>query len=600
MEKSPISRGRRLSVVEHAVLLGVLWGALYLAGVFRLLPFSVPLLALVALYALFWLAVGRRPIKGGVYQDSVAYVPNRYTSTGALTRDSPEMAKVYRKRMDFKAYIRDRNNRNLFITGRSGSGKSTLMRYLINLFPESSKTIFSFKAGDEYLKLGIPILRVADYAGNPFQDREAFVQAFLVTYPITSQGVVAASVQNLLRSILKRSNSWRSLHSNIEGEMAKEKSGSVTSSAYAYILQKLADLELPSSASGLTATGSFVLDFSGLNEAAKSFYAELYLRQKWHEIEASAPEPMKHIMVIDEAHRLLKSEATIFGEVARLIRSKGALWCGTQNYSDLEPEVRNQFTMQLLFSTKSERDLRALKEINALLPFVAVELRDHYFTDVAMCNVRNSIPIYTTEISRLNDCKANYIKAELPDVSVELPQPEEVQDYTQKIMEMLNQEASWPNKLAKRLIEEESMDLGKAKFIVSKALQRLQKDGEVDRQMLPLGNIEVMLYYRKDPAMSGLHKFMEREVTKKLEAQSITYELAMTGEDKPDIMTKNFDIEIETGLKHDISELARKLTNATKKTYIVVPSEVELEHYRRAIDNPAVVTTRFEDSISFK
>ena len=68
---------------------------------------------------------------------------------------------------------------------------------------------------------------------------------------------------------------------------------------------------------------------------------------------------MKHIIIIDEVHRLLKSEATIFGEVARLIRSRGAIWCGTQNYSDLPDYVRNQFAMHLLFSTKSEKDLKA-------------------------------------------------------------------------------------------------------------------------------------------------------------------------------------------------------------------------------------------------
>ena len=110
--------------------------------------------------------------------------------------------------MDFKGYLSDRNNRNLLISGRSGSGKSTLMRYVIGLFPDATKTIFSFKVGDEYLKLGIPILRIADYAGNPFTDKEAFVQSFLVTYTISNTGVVAASIPNLLRAVLADSNSW--------------------------------------------------------------------------------------------------------------------------------------------------------------------------------------------------------------------------------------------------------------------------------------------------------------------------------------------------------------------------------------------------------
>ena len=61
---------------------------------------------------------------------------------------------------------------------------------------------------------------------------------------------------------------------------------------------------------------------------------------------------------------------------------------------------------------------------------------------------------------------------------------------------------------------------------------------------------------------------VEREVTKKLEVESIVYELAKPGEDKPDIMTKDFDIEIETGLKRDLRKLEQKLVKATKITYI--------------------------------
>jgi hypothetical protein len=50
-----------------------------------------------------------------------------------------------------------------------------------------------------------------------------------------------------------------------------------------------------------------------------------------------------------------------------------------------------------------------------------------------------------------------------------------------------------------------------------------------------------------------------------LEEKSIEYTLAKPGEDKPDIMTRDFDIEVETGLKHDIKELEKKLATAPKK-----------------------------------
>ena len=71
--------------------------------------------------------------------------------------------------------------------------------------------------------------------------------------------------------------------------------------------------------------------------------------------------------------------------------------------------------------------------------------------------------------------------------------------------------------------------MGEAKFAVSKALRALQKDGLIGRERMLLGDNEVVLYYRRYNAMSGFHRFMEREVTKKLEAQGITYELAKPG-----------------------------------------------------------------------
>ena len=124
---------------------------------------------------------------------------------------------------------------------------------------------------------------------------------------------------------------------------------------------------------------------------------------------------------------------------------------------------------------------------------------------------------------------------------------------------------------------------------MSKALKTLQSDGFIARQMIKLKDKQVMLYYKRDSSMSGLHKFMEREVTRQLEEQGIAYELAKPGEDSPDIMTKDFDVEIATGLKKDLTEFKERLAKATKKTYVVVPSEAEKERYRK-ITNVTITT----------
>ena len=149
---------------------------------------------------------------------------------------------------------------------------------------------------------------------------------------------------------------------------------------------------------------------------------------------------------------------------------------------------------------------------------------------------------------------------------------------------MLETEASWPSKLAKDIAKAEGM-ADEPKLAVSKALKVLQTEGLIARQALELEGKEVMLYYRRDPSMSGLHRFMVNEVIKKLEEKGIEYTLAKPGEDKPDIMTKDFDIEVETGLKHDINELKLALISATKKTYLIILREAEKNRYQEVICN---------------
>ena len=139
-------------------------------------------------------------------------------------------------------------------------------------------------------------------------------------------------------------------------------------------------------------------------------------------------------------------------------------------------------------------------------------------------------------------------------------------DYRERVLKMLTEEASWPSKLAREIATQEGTEQESVKFAVSKALKMLQNDGLIARQMIKLKDKEVMLYYKRDSAMSGLHKFMEREVTKQLEEQGITYELAKPGEDKADIVTKDFDIEIETGLRNWVEERFDRIQGKVDKS----------------------------------
>ena len=49
-------------------------------------------------------------------------------------------------------------------------------------------------------------------------------------------------------------------------------------------------------------------------------------------------------------------------------------------------------------------------------------------------------------------------------------------------------------------------------------------------------------------------------------------------------MTKDFDIEVETGLKKDLTDFKLKLLEIIKKTYVVVINESEKEKYEKLTD----------------
>ncbi len=84
---------------------------------------------------------------------------------------------------------------------------------------------------------------------------------------------------------------------------------------------------------------------------------------------------------------------------------------------------------------------------------------------------------------------------------------------------------------------------------------------------------------------------MVNEVIKKLEEKGVEYILAKPGEDKPDIMTKDFDIEVETGLKHDIKELENRLVSTNKKIYVMVPNQTEKEKYQNILSNLLMIVS---------
>ncbi len=301
-------------------------------------------------------------------------------------------------------YLKKKPNQNLLICGTTGQGKSKLMRLALEIMP-NPKTIFSYKENDEYLQIEGNFIAAERSLPNPFNDPEAFTDAFAVAFNLQSEGIQASTAMSLVSSLAKESRTWADFISNAKKHAAKARDANVRS-ATNYLLEKIKALTYDSKQIELDLGKTNVLDMSLLNDDAKTFYSELFLRQIYAGLKRRRGAD-KVIVCVDEAHRLTRNvqskRQSIINEMSREIRAFGMLWTATQNLSDIPDPLRNQFATQFLFSTTSEGDMRALGQIDRDLARCVSELRNHEFVDAKHEDVHKSIGIFRADISSLKE-----------------------------------------------------------------------------------------------------------------------------------------------------------------------------------------------------
>ncbi|EQD71863.1 ATPase, partial [mine drainage metagenome] len=214
---------------------------------------------------------------------------------------------------------------------------------------------------------GYQIRDISKTLPNPFANPEAFVNAFVVAFPLGSIGIQASLVPTTIEKLVKKSANWHDFSNAVEKELKGTKETNIRS-AVSFI--KAHSARLAYDVGGFSiGNETVVLDFSALNEDAKGFYAELVLRQVYSDMEQRKRKDV--LICVDEAHRLTTGDFgryhTIIVEMSREIRDKGMLWITTQNYADMPDSIRNQFASQFLFKTTSQADLSALRSIEPLL-----------------------------------------------------------------------------------------------------------------------------------------------------------------------------------------------------------------------------------------
>ena len=494
---------------------------------------------------------------------------------------------IAERKVDIKNYIDHRANRNVFICGTSGQGKSFLTRYLLDLFT-NQKIIFNFKPNDEYLKLGYPIVDMSKSLPNPFTNSEAFLNAYLITFPIQSLGITAEQIPVFVRELARESRNWKEFDDNLRRRQAHTKDR-IQQGALMFIANTMKSLVTDQAYVVEIGGENLVFDFSKLNPDAKTFYAEVILRQLWHEITIEEKR-MNVLICVDEAHRLLKKfekYESIYNEMSREIRAYGMLWTSTQNLSDMNEDIRNQFATQFTFNTNKLEDEQALRGTDEMLQWSVTSLGLHVFTDARYQWVHEVVPEFVLYY-RPKDARRVYRQG----IAVQEGGSEGGGregggavgpiDFAQEIRDILAQQPAYATQMGKLIAEKHGIEKDKAKLGVKTAIGKMLQNDEIESmKMRENGNV-VVIYYTHTTNMSDLHKLMQGSVAAWLTQKKVKImkEGKVGGRSTPDIETYDFTVEIETGLKHGHEDLKSRLLKATKKVIIVVPNEDVLNRYK--------------------
>ncbi len=490
------------------------------------------------------------------------------------------------RQVDLLNYINYKANRNVFICGTSGQGKSRLARYLLDA-TENQKIIFNFKPNDEYLKLGYPIADMATALPNPFKDKEAFLNAYLITFPVQSLGITAEQIPALLREMAQASANWQEFQANLQNRLTNAKDNA-QKGALIFIGNTVKSLAFGNSCYVEIGGESLVFDFSGLNADAKTFYAELMLRQLWHEITNEKRKGM--VICIDEAHRLLRhfeKYESIYNEMAREIRAYGQLWTSTQNLSDMHESILDQFDTQFVFNTNGRQNLQALESTDRMLGWAVASMPLHVFTDARYPWIHAAVPEFCLYY-KPEDREKVYYKGIKPEGGGGAGGGGNRIDYVGEIMGMLAKRAAYATEMGKLVARKHGISKDKAKLGVKEATKRLLEAGKIGSARMLKDGREVVFYYQKSPNASGLHRLMQHYAMELLRKKGIKAIAMEASASLPDIDAEGFAIEIETGLKHSIGDLKTRLIKAAKRTIILVPNDDVAMRYK-GLEKPGTI-----------
>lgn len=520
--------------------------------------------------------------------------------------------------------IKRKGNLNVLVVGTSGKGKTNLLDYLVSKYFERF-VVFCFKENDLHLGLNARIIDVSEY--GPF-DKEAFVDAFMLTFQPKIIGEIVSRYAGVLVGVVARSSDWHTLLKSLDEAIKKEKDR-INKTTLLSLKEKIY-LLVPEGSGDIPVLERVVYDFSGLNEYQKCFFAQLILRK--------IRNAKNMALVIDEAYNVFKRteyHVSVLETLLREGRSRNlAILVATQSLVDVPEPVIPQFDTIFVFSTTGE-DLRLLKSmgipvelIQSLGNYECVDIRSgvdkfdvlrfkkfegaklegelyeapeltealeaKYIEEDLLIEERDELEPKEIETlleagcsteprsRRLKELEEPPIPSSLKEapghyVSDVVEKVEKVHkpivDYKIEILLLLAQQGMMSTTaIAKAIADKYGLDPNRTKFACLTYLKRLCNKGEVVRtEFRDEFNRKTVYYELPTISESGLHKLMVEKV------MILAWKLNLPVEkrDDVDLAIGEVGIEVETGKK------GKKLAPRPgyKEVWVVVPNEKVKERY---------------------
>lgn len=204
----------------------------------------------------------------------------------------------------------------------------------------------------------------------------------------------------------------------------------------------------------------------------------------------------------------------------------------TQNYSDLEDGIRNQFETQFVFRTTSEADLDALKAIDPLIGYSVFSLHDHFFVDAkAVAQDKAWFFSYHPKIAKIEGKEIHWVgEADAPRhyVTEELSSMREAKlgAVLSMIREVLKSRVFYASEMAREVSEKLGVKEDDAKLMINDCCRQLVQGDEAKRMKFEREDgASVVLYYASPEEGQGestLHRYLVSYVVRLLESMGVS------------------------------------------------------------------------------